>query len=511
MSYSYERVDRRSRTTGRGGYGAASRRSTLGYWVPLVMTVTVATMGLAAWIWSERRDDEDENGDEEQPPADLPPPGYASMSGGLPPGPGPTGFQGPLPAASMGPDGFEVPTMPQPAPGYEGGARSTGVDTQIQNDGTLMSKMSGALKRTPSPQQSYDWASKKVAAGVAAAGAMVGGALNTIREGNQDDYEDHERWSEEADSRNNGRDGRNGKEGKEGKDGKEVKRGLKRRGTADDYFSGAVEMPQPVAIKSRKRKNIAVVVSAVEGGGDRRGEVDQHAVCFSTDLYPPPPKNNTNGRQSILAHLPEYINPMTTRVFVLIYAPELKAHPLSAVSTSKPAYPITQGSTTSSFSNISHTDAHTPGEFPPESDSGLPTVDPNPVDESSSLFKTLFNQALAVVENDTMIMPFTTRAGHLHLLRSLAPETVYMQETLCGDDGEMAASLSGWVKQIVVVIGDEGGHGGLVDTEDEDGLGRAGAEHWWQREDRTGLGRSVAVVESLKIGDDWKRRIGEHD
>ena len=292
MSYSYERVDRRCRTTGGGGYGPTSRRSTLGYWVPLVMTVTVATMGLAAWIWSERRDDEDETGDEEHPPTDFPPPGYASMSGGLPPGPGPAGFQGPLPATSMGPGGFEVPTMPQPAPGYEGGARSTGVDTQIQADGTLISKMSGALKRTPSPQQSYDWASKKVAAGVAAgvaaAGAMVGGALNTIREGNQDDYEDHERWSEEADSRNNGKVGKDGTDGTDGKHGNQVKRGLKRRGTADDYFSGAVEMPKPVVITSRKRKNVAVVVSAVESG-DRKGEVDQHAVSISIGRYSPKP------------------------------------------------------------------------------------------------------------------------------------------------------------------------------------------------------------------------------
>lgn len=262
MSYSYERVDRR-RTTGGGGYGPSSRRSTLGYWVPLAMTVTVATIGLAAWIWSERQDDEDEGSEEEKPTSTVPPPGYASMSGGLPPGPGPDGFQNPPPSGPMGPGGFEVPPMPPSGPGYEGEARSTGVETQMQDDGTLMSKMSGALKRTPSPQQSLDWASKKVAAGVAAAGAMVGGALTTIREGSQDDYEDHERWSEEADSREND---------------KEVRRGIKRRGTADDYFSGAVEMPKPVALKSQKRKTVAVVVSAVESGSDGMGEVGQHAV-----------------------------------------------------------------------------------------------------------------------------------------------------------------------------------------------------------------------------------------
>lgn len=262
MSYSYERVDQR-RTTGRGGYGASGRRSTLGYWVPLVMTVTVATIGLAAWIWSEREDDEEDTSEEEKNPEGVPPSGYASMSGGLPPGPGPAGFQGPPPSGPMGPGGFEGPPMPGPGPGYQGNARSTGVETHRQDDGTLVSKMSGALKRTPSPQQSYDWASKKVAAGVAAAGAMVGGALTSIREGSQDDYEDHERWSEEADSRDNGKD---------------IKKGIKRRGTADDYFSGAVEMPKPAAMKSRKRINVAVVVSAVESGSDGVGEVGQHAV-----------------------------------------------------------------------------------------------------------------------------------------------------------------------------------------------------------------------------------------
>ena len=232
------------------------------------MTVTVATIGLAAWIWSERRDDEDETSDEEHKSGSVPPPGYASMSGGLPPGPGPAGFQGPPPSGPSGPGGFAGSPMPPPpaGPGYDGGARSTATGMQTQDDDTLVARMSGALKRTPSPQQSYDWASKKVAAGVAAAGAMVGGALNTIREGSQDGYEDHERWSEEAESRDNG---------------KEIRRGIKRRGTADDYFSGAVEMPKPVAIKSRKRKSVAVVVSAVENGSDGIGEVGQHAVSHS--------------------------------------------------------------------------------------------------------------------------------------------------------------------------------------------------------------------------------------
>jgi hypothetical protein len=64
-----------------------------------------------------------------------------------------------------------------------------------------MARMSGALGRAPSPQQLFGDASKKVAAGVAAAGAAMSGALASIREEEKDDYADHSRWSEEAGSR----------------------------------------------------------------------------------------------------------------------------------------------------------------------------------------------------------------------------------------------------------------------------------------------------------------------
>ena len=171
----------------------------------------------------------------------------------------------------------------------------------------------------------------------------------------------------------------------------------------------------------------------------------------------------------------------------------------------------------SSFSNISQTDAHTPaqtpGEFPEGDDQGgmLSNVDPNPIDEAPSLYKTLHNQAQALVEKDTMIIPFTSRTGHKHILKSLAPELVYIQESLCGSDGDLVADLSGWVRQTVVVIGDEAGQGGLIDTDDEGGRKSESSGVWWQREERTGLGKRVSVVESLKIGDDWERRVNERD
>ena len=250
--------------------------------------MTAATVGLVAWIWSERRDDDEESSEEEHPPGGIPPPGYASMSGGIPPGPGPTGYQGP-PPGPMGPPsqgGFQGPPAesfqgpppgsfqgpppgsfqgPPQGPGPELTARSTGVEVATQEDNTLVGRMSGVLKRAPSPTTSYDWASGKVAAGMAAAGAFIGGAFGSVKERSQDGYEDHERWSEEAENRDGG---------------KEIKQGIKRQGTAHEFFSGEVELPKPVVLRQKKRKSVAIVVSAVERAADGVDEVGHHAVSL---------------------------------------------------------------------------------------------------------------------------------------------------------------------------------------------------------------------------------------
>lgn len=111
-----------------------------------------------------------------------------------------------------------------------------------------------------------------------------------------------------------------------------------------------------------------------------------------------------------------------------------------------------------------------------------------------------------------MIMPFTTPTGHVHLLRHLSPEIVYVQEILSGSGGDAITHISNWVGQIVLVVGDEGGHGGLVDSEDERGhSGEATSEKWWQNDPRIGLGKGVEVVEGMMIGEDYKRRCGGHD
>ena len=155
----YERYESQRR---RQGFGATSRRTTFGYWVPLIVTVTVATVGLAAWVWKERSEDDE---DDARNNNGRPPPNYG--------------------------DG-----------GFEYAAETQGAQQSAQDDPGLVARMSGALRRTPSPQQFFDEAGRRVAAGVAAAGAAVGGALTSIREeGAKGDYEDHSRWSEEATAR----------------------------------------------------------------------------------------------------------------------------------------------------------------------------------------------------------------------------------------------------------------------------------------------------------------------
>ena len=189
MSYSYERQRRQT-------YGASTRRTAWGYWIPLAVTVTVATAGLVAWIWSERKDDEDDD-----LPSGPPPPGY----GNAPPpstsyDPPPQGYAAPPPGTG-GPSGFDAPPGQQP---YARGQSpyTSRPDERGAEDESIVTRMSGALRRTPSPQQIFDGASRRVVAGVTAAGAAVGGALSSIREEDKTGYEDHSRWSEEAHSQN---------------------------------------------------------------------------------------------------------------------------------------------------------------------------------------------------------------------------------------------------------------------------------------------------------------------
>ncbi|KAL8690952.1 MAG: hypothetical protein Q9224_004285 [Gallowayella concinna] len=423
MSYSYDRYQQsRRRTSG------ASRHSAIGYWIPLAITVTVATAGLAAWIWSERKDHDDDDYYDYRKGDERTPPDYRDD----------------------GPGG--VPYQP------------SGGGPQMQDD-TFVARVQGAIRRTPSPQQLFDGASRRVVAGVTAAGAAVGGALSAIREEDRRDFEDHSRWSEEAEIRATtatapGPIDRNVVEA-----------------TMSGTQSGAGE-----ARRGKKRKTVAVVVSADIGHHDPEEEVSyiqEHA--------------------SILSHLPTHVD-ADTRVFVLVYAPELEQHPLST-NQSQPGE-----SMTSSYSNIGAEEVH-------EAEKPLSSTESHKKPPSrSKMFNLLYREAQSMVDNDTMIMPFTTPTGHVHLLRHLAPEIVYLQETLSGPRGDIMSQISNWVGRIVLVVGDESGHGGLVDSEDERGHpSHEARDRWWQDDPRIGLGKGVEVVDGLRLGDDWRRRVRGHD
>jgi hypothetical protein len=162
--YDYDRPGRGNR-----------QRNALSPWVPLILTVTAATIGLAAWVWSERKDDDEDdyprddyqhNRRHEPAPSSIPPP-YGDLR------------QGEM--------------------GY-----GTTAPVSAEESSSYMARMSGALRRTPSPQQFFDTATRTVSAGMAAAGAVVGSALSSIREEDKNAYKDHKTWSEEAEARQAG-------------------------------------------------------------------------------------------------------------------------------------------------------------------------------------------------------------------------------------------------------------------------------------------------------------------
>lgn len=215
---SYYGDNHRRRGAG-SGFGVSSRRTALGYWAPLALTVGIATIGLAAWIWSERNDDDGDDDSKERRER-------------------------------------EGEDFPPDEPGAESSARTTATDIRGEaqpDDGSVIARMQGALRRTPSPQQIFDSASRRVAAGMAAAGAMVGGALTSIREESQGDFEDHSRWSEEVDSRRN-------------------------RGAAEPTMSGAIPAHGAAQVSLGKRKTVAIVVSSVSSYDALEESTSEHVV-----------------------------------------------------------------------------------------------------------------------------------------------------------------------------------------------------------------------------------------
>lgn len=240
MSYSYERYERRARQNRDG-------RSVLGYWVPLGLTVAAATMTIAAWIWSERHNDDDDDGQGDRVVKESQDEKRARPSQAVS-GDGPSGAGRDAPTETRGPE--------EPSSGF-------------------MARMSGAIRRSPSPQQILDGASRRVVAGVAAAGAAVEGALSSIREEEKDAYGDHSRWSEETRGARDTRDlqaaGPSAPTDAATHSSPEVPTTGIRTSSTWPTRSGPTSSYQ----NPQKRKTVAIVVSG-DSEGDLAGDHDYH-------------------------------------------------------------------------------------------------------------------------------------------------------------------------------------------------------------------------------------------
>ncbi|KAG9187245.1 hypothetical protein G6011_05116 [Alternaria panax] len=442
-SFNYDRYDRRQNNS--------RNRSALGFYVPLILTVTVATAGFAAWVWSAREDSRDYSSDDDLSYGEDS--SHEKRQGRAPAPRDASGF----PVGEGGGEGY----------GYGGGG-----------DSTLLGRAQGVIRRTPSPQQLFDTVSKKTAAGWAAAGAAAGAALASIREEDKDEaFGDHSRWSEEATIRRN------------------VEAQSRDSNAAVDTqarsFAASVRKAEGRGEYSGKRKTVVLVVSA-ENLMDR---MDEDEGSYREE------------NATILSHLPD-TDFSRTKLFVLVYSPPLRSRPQSR-SNSRTG----SSSLGDSYSAIS-TPARTPGEELSSIEPVVYTPAPSTRGSDNTLWNTLHSQALRLVEDPAMVMPFNTTTGFVHMLRHLAPELVYVVDALSGVNGQNIEDVRKWVGQTIVVVGGDGtGLGGLVDTDDESPMRKdKESEHtvrWWQvRSDMIGLGKGVEVVDASRLEDDYERRVG---
>jgi hypothetical protein len=286
--------------------------------MPLILTVAVATIGFATWVWSERDDDDEEDG------------GYRRRRDDY--------------GDSQGPP----PTYSDPRPAEQGYGTSA---RHADEPSSYVARMSGALKRTPSPQQFLEGATRTVSAGITAAGAVVGNALSSIREEDKNAYKDHKTWSEEAEARGAG-------------DSPKV---------SPAQSKGAATARKGASSQEKKIK-VAVVVSAdadLDGVDDGLDYSQTHAVCIHSTGVKICMFYVSNIVQSVLSFLPQNTDFSKIQLFVLIFSPDLKHHPLD-ISGSKPV-----GSLSSSFSNIDPDQALTPAE---ESEKAMYDLSPSVLD-----------------------------------------------------------------------------------------------------------------------------------
>ncbi|PON23674.1 hypothetical protein TGAM01_v207321 [Trichoderma gamsii] len=383
-----------------------SRRGVWSHWVPLAVTLTVATAGLAAWVWSQRKESPEDHTTEPDPGLD-----YENADYGENP--------------AYGASTERRRLAPPPEQGRQRDqSYATGSETA---EGGWGSRVSSAFTSNPG---------KTVAAGVAAAGAAVGKALASIREEDKPEH-DSTPWPEE----------------------REVRR---------------EKGPAPPQSVHKKRKTVAIVISADSQFTDDDDDIaHEHA--------------------SILNHIPRHNDLSAIKLFILIYAPSLKDSTVDTTTSNRPP-----PSVSSSFSNVGYDQAQTP-------EAKSPVLGATP---ENTLFNAVYSEALALVDKETMILPFTTPNGHTHVLRHLQPDVIYLQESLSGDNGSYITNIQTWLRHdIILVVGAEDGSGGLADSESEAEKATDKPEKWWQRPERVGRGRGIVVVDSVRVNDDWTRRV----
>lgn len=336
-------------------------------WIPLAVTVTAVAVGIAAWVWSERRDSDDEV--EDQSEHDEPRPND------------------------------RPPTHEHAREQQQSGSALHPLNSSDQQPpSTLYARMTNVINRAPSPQQFLSDTSKRMAAGVAAAGAVVWPSKTL-------DFRDHQRWQEEEQIRaaeallSTQQTDRDHKEAETHiqKSANEVATDSSTIGvvTQQGRQSQAQRAVQGRGKTAGKRKIIAVVVSSVEVEDD-----DDATTSLGRSLL------------EQLKHTP--MEHYDTDLLVLIYAPHLTSYPSSLTAQSQSAMP----------------------------DISAPTLP----------YAKLEAQALSLVPHPAHILPFTTPTGCIHLLRHLAPNVVYVQEDLVGGrHTDHLGQLKGWVGQTVLV------------------------------------------------------------
>lgn len=140
------------------------------------------------------------------------------------------------------------------------------------------------------------------------------------------------------------------------------------------------------------------------------------------------------GALGLLWNLPASLNLATTDIFILVYSPQSTSNPEKVYKLAKDKFPK---------------------DYPQE-----------------------------------YILPYTIEAALMPLLRHLAPEAVYMDESLVGEEGAAVAGLleGNWVGAVIVVSSGDQGDG-------------------WQQTVQK-FGRRCTIIAKSGIQKDWNGRVG---